>query len=193
MRLCDHAGVAWVAMLRGINVGGARRMPMLALRELHAELGHERVQTYVQSGNVVFSTPRSARPAQLAQEIQAAIAERFGLDDVDVVIRRGDELRRVVAENPFIAAGRDPAHLHVTFLAQAISQVTIASLDASQHAPEEIAPTATEIYLYAPNGLGRSALTKVVDERRLGTRSTTRNWRTVHALLRLVEGQQGAE
>jgi uncharacterized protein (DUF1697 family) len=168
-------------MVRGINLGSRKRVAMGALRELVSDLGHLEVQTYVQSGNVVF---RSAErdEAQIAAGLERAIARTFGLD-VTVVVRSAAKMKQTVAGNPFKDA--DPAHLHVTFLAGVPSRERIQDVAGGSFEPDELRVVGADVYLRCPNGYGRSKLSNDFLERKLGTRATTRNWRSVTALATL--------
>ncbi len=105
----------YVVLLRGINVGGRTKVAMADLRQVFADLGYADAQTYLQSGNVVFRNP-ARQPADLAAEIEARIARDLGVS-ITVLLRTGDDLTRVVANNPFLDQVSDFAKLHVTFLA----------------------------------------------------------------------------
>jgi uncharacterized protein (DUF1697 family) len=166
-----------VCLLRGVNVGGKNRLAMRDLVALFESLGLRDVRTYIQSGNVLFSSGRRISADQLG----AAIAERFGLV-VPVVLRSADQLTGVLRSNPF--AGRDPAALHVGFLEAAPAASPLSGLDPRAWAPEEFATYGTEIYLFLPDGMGRSKLPAHL-ERRLRIGITFRNWRTVTTLAEL--------
>jgi uncharacterized protein (DUF1697 family) len=178
------SGVAtYVVLLRGVNVGGARPLPMAALRDALAAAGYRKVRTYVQSGNVVLESRASA--GSVAEGVRAEIARSFGLD-VSVIVRSASQLEQVAAHNPFLRPGAEAGRqLHVAFLAGRPDADGVAALDPQRAAPEELQVSGTEIYLWCPNGLGRSKVLTGV-ERRLGTAMTVRNWRTVTELLRLA-------
>jgi uncharacterized protein (DUF1697 family) len=174
---------AWVALLRGINLGARNKVPMAELRSLMADVGAEDVKTYVQSGNVVF---RSAiARAELVRRIEEEVRARFRID-VDVVLCTKAELTRVIAGNPFTADEAEPTRLHVTFLAQAPDRGRIAELDGDEFAPDRFHVTRAAVYLHTPGGYGRTKLSNTYFERKLGVRATTRNWRTVTTLAELV-------
>lgn len=173
----------WVALLRGVNVGGHNKVPMAELRDACRSLGFASVATYIQSGNVVFRS--AGKVDALARELRAAIAERFDCD-VPVVLRTADELRRVLAANPFIAAGRDPAKLHVGFLAEAPSAEEVEAVPPQPPGREEFQVIGGEVYLFYPDGMGRSKLTTAYFDRALGTTMTARNWRTVGKLVEMT-------
>lgn len=186
----------WVALLRGVNVGGANKVPMAGLRTLLEGLGHTEVATYLQSGNAVL-TSRETDPTVLATGIEGAITDRLGLR-VAVLVRTRDELAAVAAANPFPAAGADPAHLHAVFLPGPVDDAVLerlAPLRDGAYAPEELRPGDRVLYLHLPDGMGRSRL--AVDLGKGGRTSpgrdaTTRNWRTVTNVLALADGQGGS-
>jgi uncharacterized protein (DUF1697 family) len=175
----------FVAMLRGINVGGRNRLSMADLRDVHTALGHEDVRTHLQSGNVVFATT-ARTAAEVAADIETALADRCGLR-VAVVVRSAAEMRAVLAANPYATqAATDDRSVHVTFLAgpgpsrDAIA--TLAALDAVRFAPDAFVLRGREVFLHCPDGYGRTKLTPGFFERHLGVAATDRNWRTVAAL-----------
>ncbi len=175
-----------VSMLRGINVGGHNKVNMGELRSLYESLGLQDAQTYVQSGNVVFRT-KERNLAVLTKRIEEAIERRFGFR-VDVIVRTPSELRDVIARNPFAKRRAvDPGKLLVTFLAnhtsvQARDQVLKINTD-----PEELHVDGREVYIYFPNGMGRSKLSWPTIGKKLGTTGTGRNWNSVTKLLEIAE------
>ncbi len=172
----------YVAMLRGINVGGRAAVPMADLAALFGELGYEDVRTYIQSGNVVFRTAHGARG--LAAVIEARIAEGLGLP-VKVVLRTGAQLAAVLAGNPLDDGTRHGKSLHVTFLATPPAPAKARALDPGAHLPDEFRVVGREVYVHCPNGYGRTKCTNAYFERALGVVATTRNLNTVSALVRL--------
>jgi uncharacterized protein (DUF1697 family) len=174
---------AWVALLRGVNLGARNKVPMAGLRSLMADIGAEDVKTYVQSGNVVFRSALAR--GQLVRRIEGEISARFGVD-ADVVLCTKAELARVVAGNPFADGEADPKRLHVTFLAAAPERGRVAELKGEQFEPDRFHVTRAAVYLHTPDGYGRTKLSNAYFERKLGVRATTRNWRTVTTLAELV-------
>lgn len=173
-----------IALLRGVNVGGKNSLPMKALAAMFAETGCEGVQTYIQSGNVVFgATPALAK--KIPAMIEAEIEERFKIKS-PVIVRSGAELRAAVAANPFLKEGGDAATLHVAFLAETPSGARAASLDPDRSPPDRFALIGREVFLHLPNGVGKTKLTNAYLDSKLGTVSTIRNWRTVLKLLELA-------
>ncbi|MGH9035542.1 MAG: DUF1697 domain-containing protein [Acidimicrobiia bacterium] len=173
-----------VALLRGINLGARNKVPMPALRVVVESLGHEDVQTYIQSGNVVFKSG-SGDGAGMAAALESAVTKEFGFR-VAVVVRTGRELRRVTTNNPFLAAGADISALHVVFLGSSPTKASVKALDPDRSPPDEFAVRNAEVYLHCPNGFGRSKLTLDYFERKLGGPATVRNWKTVTKLLELM-------
>ena len=166
-----------IAFLRGVNVGGNKRVEMARLRALMEELGYTDVRTYVNSGNVVFSGPRRSE-----QHLETAIAKAFGFE-VPVVLRSRDELADVVAANPLREIATDPAKHLVVFCAAKAST----DLEPADFAPETFVIRGREVYLWAPGGIGTSPLAKLLAAKSLGDKSTARNWRTVEKLLELAD------
>ena len=173
----------YVALLRGINVSGKNPIKMAVLRELMESLGHEAVETYVQSGNVVFRS-RTRSPAKLAASIEVRITQDLGLT-VAVLVRTGEELAALVAATPPVGAN-DLEHLHVTFLAHSPKKTAIGALEGAHDAPDECAVAGREVYVHCPNGYGRTKLNNTFFERKLDATATTRSWKTVARLADLV-------
>ena len=174
-----------ISMLRGVNVGGHNKIKMDELRAVYASLGLQDPQTYVQSGNVVFRTEaRDLVP--LATRIEKAIERKFGFRP-DVILRTSSDLRDVIARNPFAARrGIDPRKLVITFLPadpgpEARNKVLTMKPD-----PEEIRFDGRELYIYFPNGMGRSKLVPAL-AKALKNGGTARNWNTVTRLLEIAE------
>ncbi len=176
----------YVALLRGINVGGRNRLPMDELARLFEHAGCASVKTYIQSGNVVFAAaPTIALKAR--ESVAAAVSARIGTD-IPVVLRSVADLARVVEENPFLAESQDPRTLHVGFLSDRPSPDRAASLDPSRSPPDEFVVRGNEIYLRLANGMSGTRFTASYVERVLATSATFRNWRTVVNLLSMATG-----
>ena len=173
--------VMYVALLRGINVGGKNLVPMNDLKAVVAGLGHRDVSTYIASGNVVFTSARGDEAA-IAAGVEAGIKKAFGLS-IPVVLRTHDELAVVAAHNPF--PGEDLARLYVTFLGRPPTGRALTRLDPTRSAPDEYAVRGRDIYLNLPAGFGKTALTADYFQKCLGTTATTRNWNTVRRLVEL--------
>ncbi|MGI9118878.1 MAG: DUF1697 domain-containing protein [Acidimicrobiales bacterium] len=171
----------FVALIRGVNVGGRKKLGMGDLRLALADLGHTDVETYLQSGNALF-TATATDTDDLAQEIEGHLESQLGLD-VRVLIRSPADLAEVVAHNPLLEATAEPAKLHVAFLSAPPDPKRLAELDPSTFEPDTFRAGRQEIYLWYPNGSGRTKLTGTLLERRLGLTATARNWNTVVKLL----------
>ena len=174
----------YVALLRGINVGGRNRLPMADLREAFTAAGCAEVRTYIQSGNAVFEATHDLAKA-VPELVTQAIRHTFGYDTV-VVVRSSEEMRRVATSNPFDASG-DPRSLHVAFLTDTPIAEAVSRLDPDRSPPDEFVVRGRDVYLRYPNGVARSKLTNEYLASRLQTVSTMRNWRTVLKLLEMVD------
>jgi uncharacterized protein (DUF1697 family) len=173
-----------IVLLRGINVGGHRRIPMADLRALLTGLGYEGVRTHLQSGNVVLES--KASPRTVGRTIERGIRDELGFD-VEVFLRTRDELADVVARDPFGALAVDPSRYLVSFLSAEPSPERVREAAAVDVAPERFVASGREIYAWYPEGLQASKLVKVLSERRLGVTATARNWNTVTKLLELAD------
>lgn len=170
-------------LLRGVNVGGHNRLPMRDLATILTELGCTSVATYIQSGNAVFdAASRTAKT--LPEAVSAAIEARLGFRP-PVTLRTRDELDSVLAHCPFATPQES---VHVAFLAAQPTADAIAALDPERFAPDAFEVRGREVYLYYPNGVGRSKLTNEYLDRTLRTTSTVRNWRTVEMLASMLAG-----
>ncbi len=179
-----------ISMLRGVNVGGHNKIKMDALRALYESLGLKNVQTYVQSGNVIFATDKQ-NLNQLATDIEGAIEMQFGFRPT-VIQRTTPELREVIRKNPF-ASRQDvePGKLHVTFLSSDPGQDAREKVLAMKIDPEELVFGIREHYIYFPNGAGQSKVPAAM-ERALKTPGTARNWNSVTKMLDLAEKLEAA-
>jgi uncharacterized protein (DUF1697 family) len=181
------AGV-YAAMVRSVNVGGRNRLPMAEFRDALGGLGFGEVETYVQSGNAVFTARGSA--ASVTSAIAGCLDERFALS-VPVVVRTGSALLEVLGGNPLAADGDDPKTLHVTFCDTRPDPAGVAALEAAAgtFGDDRLVVVGREVFLSCPGGYGRTVLTNTFLERKLGVQATTRNWRTVEALAARCEAR----
>jgi len=164
----------YVALLRGVNVGGNNRLLMADLRAHFASLGYLEVRTFIQSGNVIFQSANAVR----SEHLEAAIANQFDIV-TPVVLRTAQQIAAAVRRNPF--ADLDRGRLHVGFLRQTPLAGAVAGLELEQFAPDRARVVQSDVYLYLPNGTARSKLATYVD-RRLKSSMTVRNWNTVSEL-----------
>lgn len=172
-------------MLRGINVSGRKIVRMEQLRQSCAALGFGGVQTYVQSGNIIFADAGRS-PARLSKFIADAILRDFGFA-APVLVKTSNEMRDVIAKNPFLKEEAiDRSKLHVTFLFDAAPNDGLKKLAAISSGPDRFYATGRKIYLYCPGGYGRTKLSNSALEKALSVEATTRNWRTVETLFEMV-------
>ena len=176
-----------ISMLRGVNVGAHNRIKMDALRAIYESLGLEDARTYVQSGNVIFRT-KEKNTKKLALKIQDAIEKKFKFRPA-VIVRTIDELRKAIAATPF-DAGRNlhPGKILVTFLEDEPPKEAAANLATLNSLPEEIHLKGRELYIYFPDGAGKSKLPWSQVEKLLKVTGTARNWNSVLAMLGVAEG-----
>jgi uncharacterized protein (DUF1697 family) len=173
----------YVALLRGINVGGKNSLPMQDLRNILTALNCENINTYIQSGNAVFSS--GVDPKSLSSRITVAIERSFGFAPSVQVLSIGD-FRSILGANPFPEAVGEPKSLHIWFLEEVPTEPDLAALDGLKSATESFVLSSTAFFLHAPDGVGRSKLAARVDKH-LGVETTARNWRTANAVAKLAE------
>jgi uncharacterized protein (DUF1697 family) len=173
----------YIALLRGINVGGNNKLPMKELVTELAGLGLHNIQTYIQSGNVTFQSD-ATDTAALAAKMSAAIKKSYGFEP-KVMLLAAAKLERIIQENPFPEAVTASNTLHVNFLASAPPKPDLAAMVKIKSASERFALNGDVLYLYAPDGIGRSKLVASL-ERLLGVPMTSRNWNTVMKLQAMV-------
>ncbi len=174
-----------IALLRGINVGGKHKLPMSDVVSIFREAGARQVQTYIQSGNVIFEAEKTEIP-RMCTAIMQSISSTYGWE-TPVITRTAEELSEIVRANPFLPAGADDRTLHVAFLGSLPNRTRIAELDARRSPPDEFVVQGREVYLSCPHGLARSKLTNAYFDSKLGTPSTVRNWKTTLKLLELAK------
>jgi len=175
----------YVALLRGVNVGGRNNLSMKDLTAMFEHAGCEAGKTYIQSGNMVFKA-RPALAARIPDLISSEIAERFGYR-VPVVVRTVEDLREIVSTNPFLSTGIDSKWLYVAFLADLPESSRVAELDPDRSPQDSFLVRGREVYMHCPNGIGRTKLTNEYFDSKLATTSTVRNWRTVLTLLQMAD------
>ena len=174
----------YVALLRGINVGG-KTLKMGPLVELFEAMKLANVRTYIQSGNVLFTTD-STGAGKLKAELESRIAKRFGLE-VTVILRTHRELKTILASNPLLQSGsRDVERMHVTFLEKEPAAAAPGAPPSAAKTPDEFSHAGREVYVYCPGGYGKTAFSNSYFEKTLKVRATTRNWRTVNKLCELM-------
>jgi uncharacterized protein (DUF1697 family) len=179
--------MGFIALLRGINVGGQKRIGMADLVHLCTSLGFDNVRTYLQSGNVLFESP-DGDPGRLSAMISENIAAKFDFS-VNVILRTSDEIRRIILANPFAKEGLDADKYHVTFLSDIPPEEFPKSRMKGKDGPDRYVIIGREVYLFCPNGYGRTKFSNTFFEKNLGVFATTRNWKTVNTLAEMAEGR----
>jgi uncharacterized protein (DUF1697 family) len=180
----------YVALLRGINLGSRNRVAMADLRQLTEGLGHAEVVTYIQSGNVLFTSADTDCGA-LADALEQAIARSLAVRSAVVVLSRGD-LARVIADNPFPDEA-DPRCLHAVFRRQALTSGAVAAVEEAQRrarakgSRDEAVPVGRALFLRTPDGLGRSELAAQLARSGVQADGTARNWTTVTRLMAMLD------
>nr|MCU0406557.1 DUF1697 domain-containing protein [Ignavibacteriaceae bacterium] len=159
------------------------QIKMSTLKLLFEELRFHNVETYIQSGNVIFSS-KEKLPEKLEQKISSAIKRKFGFD-VRVMVLTPEEIEYVLNNNPFIKRKKESEKLYVTFLAKSPSDENINKLNAIDYSPEEYIIDGRYIYLFVPNGYGKAKLNNNLFESKLNASATTRNWKTVNKMFEL--------
>lgn len=173
-----------IALLRGVNLGAARRVSTPKMREVLDRAGFRDVRTLGQSGNVVLDA--TSDPAALECDLTALLAQAFGLV-IPVVVRTRDELAEVIGHNPFGPVVDDPGRYQVSFLHTEPQASAVRELTTADVAPEQLVVIGREVYAWHPNGIASSPLAALITERRLGVQVTARNWRTLTKLLALAD------
>lgn len=177
----------FVSLFRGINVGGHHAVRMDALKELHESLGLREVQTYIQSGNVIFSSD-GADLTQVQKDIEDGFAQKFGFQ-VNVMVRTADEFNVIIENNPFQNQPmQESKWLVAMFLASHPMSTAREDIQRIYSGPEELHIIGKEVFIYYPEGIGRSKLTNTFLEKKLKTMGTARNWNTVLRLQKMMEG-----
>ena len=177
----------YISLLRGINVSGQKKIKMVDLKSIYESLGFANVKTYIQSGNVVFESSISD-VKKLKRKTEQKVEKIFGFP-VSVIIRSNKEFKRIIHCNPFIGNDKteDDSKFHITFLTKVPAESAAETVRQSAEKPEALEIRGKEVYLYCPNGYGRTKLSNSFLERKLGVTATTRNWKTVKKLYNLTQ------
>lgn len=178
----------YISILRGINVSGKNIIKMEALKRLFESLGFQKVTTYVQSGNVIFSSALSD-VKKIEKLITSQIEKDFGLK-IPIIVLTIEELKQYIEDNPLIK-NRDEAFLHFTFLAERPTEIDCKKerIKDKKMENEEIEISERVVYLFCPNGYGKTKLTNTFLEKTLKVTATTRNFKTTNQLLKIAEQQ----
>jgi uncharacterized protein (DUF1697 family) len=176
----------YVSILRGINVSGQKLIKMEALRKTYESLGFSNVKTYIQSGNVIFKGD-DFNLKELAQKISQQIEKDYRFE-VPVVVLSVEKLKHIISGNPFLRdSNKDQSFMHVTFLSSKPDNYDNKTIEEKKQDREEIAYWDNVIYLYCPNGYGKTKLNNNFLEAKLKVNATTRNWKTTNELYRIAQ------
>ena len=175
----------YIALLRGINVGGHKKIKMAELKEHLKTLNFEQVSTYIQSGNIVFNSPNDSIH-DLEEQIHEMILEQYGFD-VPVIIKTAKELKHVIDHHPYIDhPSYDIDRTYITYLNKAPDPSLIKQLAATDFSPEEYVIDQANIHFYSPKGYGKAKMNNNLFENKLKVKATTRNWKTTLKLLEMA-------
>jgi uncharacterized protein (DUF1697 family) len=179
----------YISILRGINVGGNRKIPMANLKNLFEKLDFGNVQTYIQSGNVIFESEKKYLNADVEQRIQWAITETFGFN-VPVIVRTAEEMAKSISNNPFLKEkDSDIEKLHLTILKEEPSPELVKNTEELKFFPDRFEIIGKDVFIYCEHGYGRTKITNDFFEKKLKTPATTRNWKTVMKLHEMINSQ----
>lgn len=181
--------MVYIAILRGINVGQKNRIKMTDLRQSLKELGLAQIQTYIQSGNLVFVTEEMPNQ-ELEKRIAVCIKKDFD-SEVSVIAHTQKDWQKIMDENPFLQDSlKEEKYMHVSFLGETPADFKEKELRSKLRQEEGIEFGPQAVYRYCPNGYGKTKLTNSVLENKLKVKATTRNWRTTSKLLQLAKQTQ---
>jgi uncharacterized protein (DUF1697 family) len=176
----------YIALLRGINVSGQKKIKMQELIAVFESLGFKDAKTYIQSGNVIFTSAKKDKN-ELVSIIQEKIEHVFSFP-VTVLLRTAHELQQIVTANPFLKGeGLNTSKLHITFLSDTPAESAFYQEKEPHDKHDEFVISGQEIYLHCPNGYGHTKYSNNYFEKKLGVTATTRNWKTVVLLLGIAE------
>ena len=172
----------FISILRGINMGGQKKILMSDLKTLYQSLQFKDVETYIQSGNVVFQSDTKYFDIEIAKNIKKVIDKRYGFP-APVIIRRREELQNIISDNPFLKDENiDTKKLHVTFLSDTPVKSNVESIEDIDFSPDKFFIKGKEIYLHIPISYGETKLSNRFFEKKLKVSATTRNWNTVNKI-----------
>ncbi|NOY85763.1 MAG: DUF1697 domain-containing protein [Deltaproteobacteria bacterium] len=176
----------YISILRGINVSGQKKIKMIELKLLYESLGFQNVVTYIQSGNVIFDASDKNK-SNIKTLIEEAIEKKYKFH-VSVEIRTKREIGNIIKNSPFgpVDLVEDGTKVLVTFLCTKPDKVKISNVLNYVVLPEKLVVKGKEVYLYCPNGYGKSKLSNTFLENKLGVKATTRNWKSVHKIYELL-------
>ncbi|WZL87658.1 DUF1697 domain-containing protein [Salinimicrobium sp. 3283s] len=175
-----------IAILRGINVGGKRKILMADLKALCEQLGLEQIETYIQSGNLLFNS--QLKNSKLEDLLEDAIQEKFGFE-VPVIVRDSEELQTLIRKNPFYDKNTDINQLHLTFLKEKPSKENLEKTQTFNYDPDKFKIAEKEVFIFCEGKYHQTKLNNNFFEKKLKVGATTRNWKTILKLHELSKKQ----
>lgn len=174
----------YISLLRGINIGGHKKIKMDSLRENFSSLGYSNIKTYIQSGNILFSSKEEDK-TKLEKEISSMIMDKYGFD-VPVLVLNSDDLNEVITNNPFAnSINHKKEFIHITFLSNEVKEINYKEIESKKESEDEYKIINKTVYLYLPKGYGNTKIHNNFFEKLLKTQATTRNWKTCLELLEM--------
>jgi uncharacterized protein (DUF1697 family) len=181
----------FISLLRGVNMAGHNKIKMTDLSSLYKKIGLKDVETFIQSGNVVFTDPGNLSETDLTEQIEDAVSKKFKYN-IPVIIRTPEEFREIVSLNPFSDVENfNPEKLAVIFLYEKPSEAQIEKVKNIDYPPDKFIINGKEIFIYCPNGFGKSKIYTGFFENKMKVSGTGRNWNTINALLKIAEKKGG--
>jgi uncharacterized protein (DUF1697 family) len=173
-----------IAILRGINVGGKRKILMADLKKMLQDMGYQNIQTYIQSGNLIFEVNEKLENKEITQKIENTILEKFNFE-VPVIILSSDEIENAIRNNPYYKTNTDINKLHLTFLNEEPEKDKKEEIESFDFAPDQFKIIGKNAFIYCKDSYHKSKLTNNFFEKKLEVKATTRNWKTVLKLWEL--------
>ena len=181
--------LTYISFLRGVNMTGHNSIKMTDLSLLYINLGFSDALTYIQSGNVIFNSVNELTVAEIASTLEKAILDRFNYN-IPVMIRTVEELKRTLSLNPFFAEEDfDRSKMAVMFLTEKVTEEQLRKVVNINYPPDKFKVVGSEIFIYCPNGFGRTKLYTNFFEKKMGVIGTARNWKTITAMLNIAENR----
>ena len=181
---------SYISFLRGVNMTGHNSIKMADLLALFLKLGFADAETYIQSGNVIFTDPGDVLPSAFSTTIEQAILEKFNFI-IPAMIRTSQELTYLLSTNPFLAEPDfNPAKMAVIFLHEEPSASQLLKVADVDYPPDKFKIIGRDIFIYCPNGFGRTKLYTNFFEKKMGVKGTARNWKTISTILNIVQKKQ---
>ncbi len=175
----------YISILRGINVGGKRKILMADFKKLIQDLGFTNIHTYIQSGNVIFNSHKIENDDTISHNIEQLISKTFGFG-VPVIVRTVDEIKQSISNNPFLKDNDDFERLHLTFLKEKPTSDKLEKIKSYDYSPDKFEIKNKDIYIFCSGKYSKSKLTNKFFEDKLKITATTRNWKTVNKLYEMA-------